>query len=280
MDHQHCTTESERKVIYAEKHFFLPFPFSWSHQVDQLTPGTDPLSIQYHSPDRLLHTSQTHCPPLSIPETLRPREWWGLIPIPTPTGLKYMMLNPSPWDFEAVLMCDCRKICEASVCTDQFEISFPTFQEALGLGIGWWLAQLSIHLFTCQAQTVKHRWILLWWTKMQMWSDSHPEITFPHPKSHSWKQSFWYWHVIKCALSHNSAACLYLKTRACTTAPLMMHHSHGLCPPARLKFPCGQSEWEGSGLVSKDIPSGYVKTVCCHSRGLQLSLHPCRTLIM
>lgn len=53
-----------------------------------------------------------------------------------------------------MLMCDCRKICDVPVCTDQFEIAFPAFQEALGLGIGWWLAHLPIHVFTCQAQSV------------------------------------------------------------------------------------------------------------------------------
>lgn len=148
--------------------------------------------------------------------------------------------------------------------------------------IGNWLVASTL-TYTCVymsgSDSFQHRWIFLWWTKMQMWSDSHPEVTLPHPKSHSWKQGFWYWHLIKYALSHNSATCLSLKTRACTTDPLIMHRSHGLFPPVKLKFPCGQSRWEGSGLVSKYIPSGYVKTVCCHFRGLQLFLHPCRILI-
>lgn len=63
--------------------------------LSELTASVDPLSIQYHAPYKLLHTPQNHCTPPSSPETLRPREWWGLIPITTPTGLKYIMHNPS-----------------------------------------------------------------------------------------------------------------------------------------------------------------------------------------
>lgn len=111
-------------------------------------------------------------------------------------------------------MCNCRKFCEAPVCTDQFEISFSAFQEALGLGIGWWLEQLPIYVVICQAQAVFS-------TGGYFCDGLKCKCDLTHiqrlhsPKIHSSKQGFWYWHLIKYSFS--------LKTRGCTTAMSFVH---------------------------------------------------------
>lgn len=68
-----------------------------------------------------------------------------------------------------------------------------------------WLLAASTVIYRCvymsSSDSFRHRWILLWWTKMQTWSDLHPEITPPQTESHSWKQGSWYCLLMKYAFS-------------------------------------------------------------------------------
>lgn len=65
--------QSQKGKQYMHRNLLvlLPFPFSLNHLFDQLTASVDPFSIQFHSPDKLLHIPQTHCTTPSSPETLR-----------------------------------------------------------------------------------------------------------------------------------------------------------------------------------------------------------------